>query len=504
MKRKRIFWLIIVLIFILAVFFRTYNYTDRVFVHADNARDIQVARYAADNFKVPQVGQFSSAGPFFYGPWYYWFLEAVSFIPFGFLTHWYVMTILYLLFIVLMFWLGNKIGDKWTGSLAALFAAISTSQINFSLAVWNVSIVPILSAVALVVLVKFIQSQKLIYLWLLGFTVTLSVTIHLQSLLILPILLVALFWGKLSAKIILKNLLILILGSTVALAPLIYFDARHNWHNLQSLFIFLTVDQFNIFTPNRWLLYIGRYWPETWSYIIGGSKYLGWVIIIILSLLVVLKVKYFRFHKAFFAVLIAFALGVVLFRYYRGERHLYYTLFSHSFVILLTAWATSKIFRIKNYLGLVLVTLIIIMTINQSFKDLKARGVTLSEINSIAEKVYSQYPNEKFAIYGCHVDTSMAHPLALLIYYEGRADSNATKVGICEREGILTWTFLEEADLVDPIYGTVWWYNKSTDLVYKDTVEWWLTKPPVKGEGNFWQFIRQNSPIPIFRILPVS
>ncbi|OGD93659.1 hypothetical protein A2697_01585 [Candidatus Curtissbacteria bacterium RIFCSPHIGHO2_01_FULL_41_44] len=60
-----IYSLLILLVIIIAIFFRIYNYTDRVFIQADNSRDVQVARFAADNLKIPPIGQFSSAGPFF-------------------------------------------------------------------------------------------------------------------------------------------------------------------------------------------------------------------------------------------------------------------------------------------------------------------------------------------------------------------------------------------------------------------------------------------------------
>ncbi len=88
-----LFALLLAAVIILAIFFRVYNYHNRISVVADNSQHVQIARYAHDYFKIPLAGPFSSAGPFYYGPWYFWFLEIVNFIPLGLLTPWYVSTL---------------------------------------------------------------------------------------------------------------------------------------------------------------------------------------------------------------------------------------------------------------------------------------------------------------------------------------------------------------------------------------------------------------------------
>ncbi|KKP93995.1 MAG: hypothetical protein UR98_C0001G0080 [Parcubacteria group bacterium GW2011_GWA1_36_12] len=61
--RKDIFAKLFALLVLgVAIFFRFYDYYDRISILADNSRDVQVAKYAIDNFRIPQIGQFSSAG----------------------------------------------------------------------------------------------------------------------------------------------------------------------------------------------------------------------------------------------------------------------------------------------------------------------------------------------------------------------------------------------------------------------------------------------------------
>ena len=160
MKKPSLFSLLIFLTIVLAIFFRTYNYLGRVNVHADNAWLLQVARYAFDHLKIPQVGPFSSAGPFFYGPWWFWIFGAITIVPLGFLTHWYVMTLISFVFIYLIFWIGREMGGKWLGATAALFAAISTAQIDNSFAVWSPALIPFLVALSLFFLIRFSKTKR--------------------------------------------------------------------------------------------------------------------------------------------------------------------------------------------------------------------------------------------------------------------------------------------------------------------------------------------------------
>lgn len=485
-KRDKLFSLMIVLIVALAVFFRTYNYTDRIFIQADNSRDIQVARYAADNLKIPQIGQFSSAGPFFYGPWYYWFLEIINFLPLGLLTHWYFMTFIYLVFIWVIYWLGNKIGGRFVAATAALFAAISPAQIRSSFNVWNPAIIPFLVALSLVLLLKFYETKKKLFIFLLGFVVSLATTIHLQFFLVWPIMFVAFFSIKPSFKDAIINLSFLLLGIVIPLLPLIYFDWRHNWYNVSSLFIFLAVDQYSIWVPNRWLIYIFDYWPGAWGYIIGGNKLLGGLIISLLSIFTMIKFKSFTKFKIFYLVAIVFILEVFLYRYYRGERHLYYSLFAHPFVLILTAWAAVQLFRFNKFLGVILVSTILVFTTNRAIVDLDDRGITLREINEVKEEIYRSFPQDNFDIFGCGNNPSAtSHPLALVMYVDGRNNVDGRKIGICEYNDAIPWK-----ELTDENFHEILWINKSTSTVYTDTVEWWKEKSPQKG--NLWKFIKEK------------
>ncbi|GEM_PF-2501169 len=523
-KKEPLYSLLILITISLAIFLRTYNYQARIHLQADNSQDVQIARFAADNFKLPLAGTFSSAGPFYYGPWYFWFLEIVSFMPLGLLTHWYVLTFVSLLFIVLVFWLGKEVGGKWVGAISALLAAISPAQIDNSLTVWNPAVVPILSLTLLIFLVRFYKRRKIFDLFLLGFFAGLSITIHFQSFLAAPTVIVAIILIKPSFKNYLKYIPFVALGFLIPFVPLIYLDSKLYWYNFTSLFIFLAVDQFNAWIPNRWLTYAFSYWPNAWADIIGGSRWVSIFIICVVfvfSLLALPKIKknklpraksprylLFEFksmfslrfirglrvqgfreveNKNYFLIAFTFLAEVILYRYYRGQRFQYYSFFAHGPVFVLSGWAIFQLFKFKKVLGAIMLLLIFVFTINVSVHNFKANTLTLERFNVIKKDIYSKYPGQSFDIYGCMANAnSISHPMALLMYWDKRDDIHGIKIGLCEGSEI-SW---------EPITSTMSgkktiWYERSTERVYFDTAEWWLKSPPQKG-GSFWEFLKKN------------
>ncbi|MDO8487460.1 MAG: glycosyltransferase family 39 protein [Candidatus Curtissbacteria bacterium] len=471
----------------LAIFLRTYNYQARIHLQADNSQDVQIARFAADNFKLPLAGPFSSAGPFYYGPWYFWFLEIISFMPLGFLTHWYALTFVGFLFIVLVFWLGREVGGKWVGAISALFAAISPAQIANSLTVWNPAVVPILSLMLLIFLVRFYKRRKIFDLFLLGFFAGLSITIHFQSLLTVPTVIAAMILIKPSFGNYLKYIPFAVLGFLIPFVPLIWLDSKLYWYNFTSLFIFLAIDQFNAWIPNRWLTYAFSYWPKAWADIIGGSRWISIFIIFVVFVSSLLALSKIKKNINYFLIAFTFLAEVILYRYYRGQRFEYYSFFAHGPIFILSGWGIFQLYQFKKVLGVFLFILIFIFTINVSIGNFNKNSLTLERLNTIKEDIYSKYPEQSFNIYGCMANAnSISHPMALLMYWDGRDSLHGLKIGVCEGSEI-SW---------EPIISTmsgnkIIWYERSTERVYYDTAEWWLKSPPKKG-GSLREFLKKN------------
>lgn len=492
-KEDPLFSLFLVFLVSLALWVRFYNYHDRVSTISDNAIAVQVGRYAADNGKLPLAGQFSSAGPFYWGPWYYILMEAASFIPAGFFTHWYFISFFYLVFILFIYLLGYWVGGKWTGALASLFAAISPAQTSFSLSAWSPAIIPFLALISLIFLVRFYRQRKMLDAFLVGLVVSLSITIHFQGAMLLPVILMVLTLIARSGKNWWRFLFLMALGFLIPFLPLLYLDLRFDWYNLKNILIYLLVDQYKVWIPNRWLTYVSSYWPDAWGYIIGGNKVVGALLMGMTAAILAIGIKSFKKYPVLYLVGLVFLLEFVMYRYFRGQRFIYYSLFAHPAVLVLSAAAIVRVFQFQRLLGLFILSLVFFSTLNITKMDLADRGITQKRIDEVKHEIYSKYPNSQFDIYGCELNpNSVSYPMALSMYVDGRNKVGGLKISICESNNIISWIDIDKEYERD-YKGKV--YNRSTETVYKDTAEWFIKNPPLKGEGDYFKFLRENSPL---------
>jgi len=383
------------------------------------------------------------------------------------------MSFLSLVFILLIYWLGKEIGGKWMGAAAALFAAISPAQIDNSFSVWNAAADPFLALLAMIFLIRFYKEKKAFDIFLLGFIVSLAITIHFQNALIGPLVLIAILTSK--PKI--KNFAYMVIGLLIPILPFLYFDLRFNWFETRRIFDYITIGQYRIWVPNRWLTYAGVYWPKTWAYIVGGNIWVGGLIITLLSLLFIFRLKDMKKYILFYLIAIGFVLEVILFRYWRGERFAYFSHFAHPAVILLTAWVAVELYRIRKIIGLIFVSLLIIFTFNESLKNLKDRELTLPRVNLLKNEIYANYPQDKFETYGCIYNGALiSHPLSFVMYSEGRNEIGGVKIGVCQlADKSFDWKVLSGEDVKDENSA---WFNETTSTVYKSMTEWWKENPP--------------------------
>lgn len=478
------FNLLLLVTFAVAIFFRAYNYFERINIHSDHSLFTQAAFYAADNLIFPQIGPFAQA-PFFTGPWWLWFLEIIYLLPFGFLTPWFVMSFLSIVFVALIFWLGKEVGGKWLGLIASFLAAISPAQISNSFSVWNAAIDPFLALLAIIFLVRFYNYKKALDIFLLGFSISLAITIHFQTALLLPLVLA----GIIVARFKIWYITILIVGLLIPILPFIIFDLRNNWFWFVSFFIYVTVDQYAIWVPNRWLTYAGSYWPNTWAGIVGGNQIIGGVIMFLLSLFTIVKLRDFRKYKRYFLLALSFILMVIMFRYYRGERFFYFSNFAHPAVIFFTSWVIVELYKYKKAAGLILGIIIVVFTLNQSFISLKSNRITLAKIDSLKNVIYSNFPSNNFKIYGCSRGGALlSHPLALSMYSDKRDSPEGINIGVClDADNLMAWNVI--SDRATETDGSPW-LNHSSKEIYTSMTGWWKLKPP--SGGNFWEYIKTH------------
>lgn len=469
-KSNPVFTFLFIAVFAVGIFFRAYNWNERIYVHSDNSLYVQIAKYALDNRSIPQIGVFPQA-PFFTGPEWLWVLMIFYLLPFGILSPWLAMTFFSVLFIYLVFWVGREIGGKWLGLLAAFFTAISPGQVENSFSVWNTSADAFLILLATIFSIKFFKTKKVLWIFLVAFTISFAITVRFQMMITMPVILAALFCVR--PKI--KYFLAAILGFAIPLLPFLIFDLRFNWFEIRRFWDYTTIGQYRFYVPNRWLTYAGVWWPDVWGQALGGNKLIGGILIFLVSIFTVLSLKNFKKNSIYFLLAVPFVGEVIIFRYFRGERYIYYSLFAHGAILILSAYALFKTYKFNKLLGVILILVVSFFSLKLTFKTMNYREIPLSKIISLKQEIYSAYPTDSFDIYGCSfAGARIARPLALLIYGDGRENRGGVKIAVCEGEESFTWTPItaEDAGNANSFFAA------SNAATHSEAIEWWKQNPP--------------------------
>lgn len=470
-RKDPIFFFLIV-IFALAIFFRFYDYFDRVYIHSDHSLFAQGAIFSARTFAIPQIGPFAQS-TFFTGPWWLWILGIFYLFPFGVFSPWYFISIISLGFVFLIYMIGREITGRWLGVVAALLSAISVAAIDNSLSLWNAAADSILAALAIYFLIKFYKTKNALFVFGLAFAVSLATTIHFQAALLLPLILVALV----TTKPKLKYFAATFVGLAIPMLPFLIFDLRFNWFWTKSVWIYLTVDQYRFWVPNRWLTYAFDYWPSTWGYILGNEKWIGALMIGLVSILTIFRLKEIKKQKIFYLLALSFFLSIVMYRYYGGQRFFYFSNFAQPAVFLLTAWVIVELVKIQKFAGLILGGLVILLSFKSALATLSPRDYTVGEINNLKNEIYGNYPNVDIDVYGCGSSGALvSHPLALVMYADSKNSLGGQKIGVCVgSDKSITWMPLGDSDVKRE---DNFWLNHSTENIYRSMTEWWKTNPP--------------------------
>jgi len=476
MKLKNIlrnkFQLSVILIFIIAIFFRFYDFSARVHIVGDGARDVLASKAAAEINHLPQIGVFSAGLPLVYGPWYWQMLFIVHKIAPNFiLAPWVFTTLLSLILVGLMIKIGTKIGNRSLGLIAGLFTAISPAQISNAFDVWQPTIIPLASGLAIYCLFTSIKKKTLFSSLGLGFFIGLITVTQLQGLMMWPLVLVLLIFT--SSRI--KHFLACLFGLIIALFPLIIFDLRHQFFELRNFLDYFLYGQYRIYIPHRWLTYISDFWPLHWTDVIGGHSYLFFVIATLAFILFLNQIITKKIKKAFLAFLLSLGIILIQLRYLRGEYHAYLILFLHPFIILVTSWVAYLIIKKNKLLGSILFTLIFLFTIAKTSQLLQPYKFSSPFYQRLKNQIYQQYPDSKYHIYGCihGGGFQVSHATSLFLHYDNRTDINGLPIGLCSSDKSFTISLLEQQESFSG------WFDADPQTIQRDTFEWWKHDPPV-------------------------
>src|SRR5580704_14481071 len=228
---KKTSLILLILILLLAAFMRLYMISDYMTFLGDEGRDVLVALgILQGHFTL--LGPRASAGDFFTGPIYYYFMA-----PFLWLFHLDPVgpAVMVALFGIATVWLvyhvGKEFFDKKTGLIAAALYAVSPLVITYSHSSWNPNTVPFFSLLTLYVLYKAVTTvRSWKYYMLVGFLLGICIQLHYISLFLAVIVAVSLFlmhWflnNKILIVPLVKNYLEIFVGFLIGFSPFIAFE----------------------------------------------------------------------------------------------------------------------------------------------------------------------------------------------------------------------------------------------------------------------------------------
>lgn len=489
--RAHWFGIAIFLLLIVATFLRFYNYENRWGLASDQAHDAILAKYALENYKIPLVGPFSSAGPFQTGGQWYWIIMAAYAIyPYSVLTPWIVMTIISLAFVYGLILLGKHLLGKGFGIMLGVLASVSTAQLAQSVNLTNQTPLALASLLAIWSAVKYIEKKEGKYMFLLALATGIALTIHLQGILLILLILASLLFarpGKLS------TLIFLFLGFSLPLVPLFIFDIQNNFINSRGFFQYILHEQYKVSLDvlgRRWLTYAGIFWPEAWAHVIGGAKILGYVEIIGLIAGVIYGLYTKAVSKPWLALIVAFGLTIVLLRYTRTPLFDSYIVFLHPFILLLTGWMIWVAYRIKAQLGLGLFLAIFIASIWKDIPQIRSgENTTFVQVTVWKDVLTSKFPDKKFVLYDYKYKYgNKSLPLVLVLYHDKKINDSGIKIGLTidvtspEDEQVTIYGKLGEYRLVDLSHMDDMqvarhnWGPVNPSQIYRSTQQWYKDK----------------------------
>jgi len=242
-------WEVILIVSILLIgsFMRLYRIGEYMTFLGDEGRDAIVVRRLIVDFDPILVGPGTSIGNMYLGPLYYYFIApgllfsglspvgpSVQIAIFGILT------------IALVWWTGREWFGKWAGLSAALLYAIAPTVIIYSRSSWNPNIMPFLAILSVYAIWRVYQHLEYKWLLLIGVSFAFVLQSHYLGLVLAPVL--GTFWFLTLRKADNKKRLLLftvlcLLIFAFLMSPLLIFDYRHGWRNVEALKLFFTERQ---------------------------------------------------------------------------------------------------------------------------------------------------------------------------------------------------------------------------------------------------------------------
>ncbi len=432
------------LILLLAAFLRLYRISDYMTFLGDEGRDVLVVKHILEG-QFTLLGPRASAGDFFTGPIYYYFMA-----PFLWLFHLdpvgpaVMIALLGITTVWLIYYIGKRFFNETAGLIAALLYTISPLVLTYSRSSWNPNPMPFFTLLLLYLLYLTILKNSWKKFLLVGILYGIALQLHYIETFVAPIIfffvLIANFVhhpdpelvegegsqiarkGMLRLRLsmtnvtmLCKNYLLIFLGFLVGFLPFLLFEFRHDFANTRTILHFVTYG--NMHDPNSissgFFQIIGDVYFRLFGHLIAGYPVdqfarfnpfvlSFWQIMIwTLSLTSIVLLYWLKNKLAALLLFLWFFFGVLLFGFYHKPIYDYYFEFMFPLPFLLIGNLFSFIFQGKKLqpIGniICLITLGVLLWLNISQNELwYTPNKQKDQVEKISEFVLSKTNNKPF------------------------------------------------------------------------------------------------------------
>lgn len=415
----------------IALFLRFFDYPNRYILNQDQGRDASIALYCIRNNILPLIGSPSSAGPFNFGPYYFWIIMLFQKIFPFFLGPWFGFTLLATIAVYFYFKIGKVALGDFGAFVCGLIAASSPALVKVSTDMLNTVIIVFSSSAAFFFLALFTKNFRLIHLFLLSAFVGLSINFHFQSMGLLVIILFACLINNSNFFEKTKYALVGFLGLAITFTPLLIFNFWHHNIWVKSVYEYYTVGVKKFYVPVRWLTEIRDFWPQLYGKVIFGIPYLGYLILIMAIFSLFLGGTKRRIGLFWIVLGVSFVFQVVLMRFYRGPRSEEYLIAFYPFIILIYCWVVSVVYQYKRYLGVTILFFGVAVSLHSNYLNINEHPSQAKLVRQIMAEADNNR-NSNVSVYRYGESDMIAMPVFYLLYYENRISDDGERLGLCD------------------------------------------------------------------------
>jgi len=494
-KNYRLYFAVLFPIILIAIALRFWNFQHRLILFSDSARDSLLGLEAVRYHKLPLTGSFSSAGPFVFGPVFYYFimffyalLQQFIFGP------WYGVALLSTLLVVILATCAMKIGGRLAGIITALLTAVSPAQVFRSAALTQHSLVGISTGLVLLMTIYYAKNKKTSWAFLLGVFAGIAASLHYQAIALLFIGAIVLIvqhgvWRRI------RDSIAYFFGVILPFAPLLYWDYQQQFANLRNLLDYVLIGQYRIFVSRRWLTFITTFIPETWGGVIGGNRIFGILLIFLVAYTCIGLVRKKRFPFVLLWILIMLTVQLITMRYYHGELFEGYLIVLHPFILFLSGLGISESIRQKSWgvISVVFLFTIVVNSLRSDFAILAWDKNTVVPVEQTIGKIKNSLGNQMVLPYDAQYNSSeFSYALSYMLEQKQMISEKGIPVGVClwmcpeeqteqkidrvrymDRE----YDIVKISDSPNESIDSKFWINVSAKNTLKEVGFWWKEKP---------------------------